>query len=72
MDKNFSFKKGWVQLRSKDQPKVRTKIINALGLKCVASFYPRLNGAYEPRVTEAKAIETIFAEYGITDVWGNA
>lgn len=64
MDKSFSFKRGWLQLRVIDQPEVRTKIINALGLKCTASFYPRLNGAYEPRVTEAEAIEKIFAEYG--------
>lgn len=71
MDKNFSFKHGWLQLRRGDMPAVKTKIINALGI-AEQSFFRRLRGDIEPKVSEAAAIERIFAEYGITDVWGNA
>ena len=45
---------------------------NALGLTSTPPFYQRLNGKVEPKVTEAEAIERIFAEYGITEVWGEA
>lgn len=71
MDNNFSFRKGWKQLKNGDTAVVREKIITALGLQCRTSFYPRLNGEYEPKISEAQAIEAIFAEYGITDIWGN-
>lgn len=66
----FSFKKGWSQLPVGKSAEVKKKIIVALDLKCDTSFYPRLNGSYEPRLSEARAIEEIFAEYGITEVWG--
>lgn len=70
MDKNFSFKKGYRQLTVEQIPKVRKKICDALKLEKVTSFYPRLNGKIEPRISEARAIEAVFAEYGITDIWG--
>lgn len=70
MSESFSFKKGWDKLPKAAAPEVRARIMEALGLKTVSSFYPRLNGAYEPKMTEAKKIEAIFSEYGITDIWG--
>lgn len=70
MDKNFSFKKGFRQLTVSQAPKVREKICQALNLLTPTSFYPRLNGKIEPKISEAHAIEDIFAEYGITDIWG--
>ncbi len=66
----FSFKKGWNQLPVGKLAEVRDKIMGALNLKCTTSFYPRLNGDYEPKISEARAIEAIFAEYGIKEVWG--
>lgn len=70
MDTNFSFKKGYRKLTVEQLPKVRAKICEVLGLAEVTSFYPRLNGKIEPKISEARAIETVFAEYGITDIWG--
>ena len=70
MGESFSFKKGWDKLPKAVAPEVRARIMEALELKTVSSFYPRLNGAYEPKMTEAKKIEAIFSEYGITDIWG--
>ncbi|GHT09030.1 hypothetical protein FACS189426_06190 [Bacteroidia bacterium] len=68
----FSFENGWSQVRQKDMPEVREKIMNALGLKQNnrASWCQYKKGAIEPKVSEAKAIEEIFAEYGIKEVWG--
>lgn len=67
----YSFKLGYEQLRRKDVKEVRERIMSALGIATREGFYPRLRGEIEPRVSEAKAIEEIFAEYGIKKVWGN-
>lgn len=67
---DFSFKKGWGQVKRNDLKAVRAKIETALGVKNRNSFYYRMNGEVEPRVSEAAAIEQIFAEYNIHEVWG--
>lgn len=72
MVRSFSFKKGWNQVRHGDVEQARNKLMDALGLISTPPFYQRLNGKVEPKVTEAEAIERIFAENGITDVWGEA
>lgn len=72
MVRSFSFKKGWNQLKQGDVEQCRNKLMDALGLTSTPPFYQRLNGKVEPKVTEAEAIERIFAEYGITEVWGEA
>ena len=69
--KKFSFKNGYSQVRQIDAPVVRERIMNALGLNSRMAWWQRLNGLVEPRVTEAEAIGSIFAEYGVTDVWGD-
>ena len=43
----------------------------ALNLKTRNTFYIRLRGEIEPKVSEAEAIEAIFKDYGITEVWGD-
>lgn len=72
MVRSFSFKKGWNQLKHVDVEDCRKKLMEALSLTSTPPFYQRLNGKVEPKVTEAEAIERIFAEYGITEVWGEA
>lgn len=67
---NFSFKKGYQQVQQKDAKDVRQKIMTALNLTSRRSWGLRLNGIIEPKVSEAQAIENIFNEYGITDIWG--
>ena len=71
MDNRFSFKKGWKQLPQAKVPEARERIIKALGLQVSTSFYYRLYGKCEPKVSEAQAIEEIFHSYGITDIWGD-
>ena len=67
---SYSFKKGWSQVRQKDIEEVRMAIMEALALTTKPAFYNRLNGDVEPKVSEAKAIEDIFNNYGITEIWG--
>lgn len=44
--------------------------MEALGITTRMAFLNRLRGDVEPKVSEAKAIESIFAEFGIKEVWG--
>jgi hypothetical protein len=66
----FSFQKGWLQVKQGDASAVRSKLMVALNITTRMAFLDRLNGKVEPRVTEHCAIEEIFAEYGITEIWG--
>lgn len=68
----FSFQKGFSQVKQKDIKNVKRKIMSALGISTRPSWTARLNGVVEPKVSEAKAIEEVFAEYGIKQVWGAA
>lgn len=66
----FSFMKGWSQVPNGDIPQCREKIMSALKIKTRAAFLNRMKGEIEPKVSEARAIENVFAEYGIKDIWG--
>lgn len=72
MEKQYSFKKGISQVKLKDLRGVRAEIMSALGITSKMAYNQRLNGKIEPRVSEAEAIEKIFAKYGIKNVWGEA
>ena len=68
----FSFNKGWSQVKNGDISECRNKLMKVLGIKTRAAFLNRLKGDVEPKVSEVRAIESVFAEYGITVVWGIA
>ncbi len=67
---DFSFQLGFSQVKQRDAKEVKKKIMLALDITTRSSWAIRLNGVVEPKVSEAKAIEEIFAEYGINEVWG--
>lgn len=69
-NEKFSFLKGFRQVPVGVVAEVRDKIVKALDLKSRTSFYNRLYGVSEPKITEYQAIEKVFSEYGITDCWG--
>lgn len=68
--KEFSFWKGWSQVQVKDQSDVRDKIMKSLNINTRMAWCQRRLGKVEPKVSEARAIESVFSEYGIEDVWG--
>lgn len=67
---SYSFYKGYGQVQRKDTVRVRTEIMEALGIKTKMGFYQRLAGKIEPRVSEVTAIEAVFTKYGIKNIWG--
>lgn len=68
--KNYSFKKGFSQVKNGQTVEVREKLMSVLSITTRASWSARLNGRIEPKVSEAQAIEKVFAEYGIKNIWG--
>ena len=70
MENEFSFQKGWSQVRQGDVAGMRKKLNTALNLTTRMAFLNRLNGKVEHKITEYKAIEKIFNEYGIIEIWG--
>lgn len=70
--KDFSFARGWAQVRQCDVAKVQSELMDALGVKTIQAFRNRRNGSVEPKVSEVKVIEGVFAKYGIKNVWGEA
>lgn len=67
---HFSFNKGWSQVKNGDIPRCREELMAALNVKTRAAFLNRMKGEVEPKISEAKAIEDVFAKYGIKEVWG--
>lgn len=53
-----------------DTRAVRSRLMTELGITSRLSFLDRLNGKVIPKVTDYEAIERVFAEFGILDVWG--
>lgn len=66
----FSFKKGFGQLQVKDVSDVKSEISIALNIRNRTTWYNRLNGDVEPKISEVTAIEEIFKRKGITQIWG--
>lgn len=66
----FSFMRGYNNLPRKHLREVREEITSALGISR-ESFYRRLRGEVEPKVSEAKKIEEIFNRYDISNIWGD-
>lgn len=66
----FSFQKGWSQVKQGEICVVRSKLMTVLGIKTRMAFLDRLNGKVEPRVSEYRAIEAVFEAHGISHIWG--
>jgi hypothetical protein len=67
---NYSFKKGFSQVQIGKSTEVKEKLMSVLSITTRASWSARLKGKIVPKVDEAKAIENVFAGYGIKNVWG--
>ena len=67
---DYSFEKGFSQIQKKDLSIVKDLIMDTLNIKTNVSWYKRLYGHIEPRVSEMKKIESIFSDFEIKDIWG--
>lgn len=66
----FAFQKGLNAVPHSMVVDCKNEICAELGWQNRTSWYKHLYGVIEPRVSEAEKIESIFAKYGVHDVWG--
>lgn len=66
----FAFKKGWNQVPKGKAADVKKAIMEGLGITGDATFYNRMKGIPEPTISEYQTISEVFADHGITDIWG--
>lgn len=66
----FAFKKGWGQVTLSAAKACRKDLMDSLGVTTRVAFLNRMKGEVEPKISEVRAIEKVFAKYGIKDVWG--
>jgi hypothetical protein len=63
------FGKGYGQLAIKDKEVATQKLWKALGVNNRNSFWLYKTGKVEPKLSQAQAVEAVFTEYGITEIW---
>lgn len=66
----YSFRRGYSQIPRYRAKELKNRIMDVFGIRGEVSWYAHLSGKIEPKVSEYEAIEAIFAEYGIKEVWG--
>lgn len=66
----FAFLRGWKKIPNGQTNAIRDEICATLGGVTLPTFYARLKGIPEPKISEYQAIEEVFARHGITDIWG--
>lgn len=70
-DKQQGFRSGLNQVKVGDYKEVVEKLKKALGINNRNSFYAYRDGAIEPKVTQAEAVEEVFNRFGVTkNIWG--
>lgn len=67
-----SFRKGWLQVALGKSDEVKMRLMQLLGINSRTSWSNRLAGIFALSPAERASIENVFAEYGITDIWGEA
>ena len=67
---NYSFKKGFDQVPRGKVSEVKGELMAALSVTSRPAWAARLSGKVEPKVSEARKIEEIFARHGIKQIWG--
>ena len=59
------------QVKVGDYKEVVEELKKALGINNRNSFYAYRDGAIEPKVTQAEAVEGVFKRFGVTkNIWG--
>lgn len=68
-----SFRKGLAEIRMKDSQAIRAELKGILGVSTKQGLAHYANGkAKSLDVDKARAIEEVFARYGVRDPWGPA
>lgn len=66
----YSFLKGWGDLRQRDVEVAKQDLMDALNIKSDATFYRRLRGQIAPTIEEHTRVVHVFKKYGIKHPYG--
>lgn len=67
-----SFKRGWLKVPKGLLQQVKREIMEVMEINAYSAWFARLAGKKNLRQIEKEAIEKVFAQHGITDIWGEA
>ena len=70
MEKENSFQKGWFKVPQGAVAGIRIKLMAMFGVTTRMAFLDRLNGKVNHTDEQRELVESIFAQYGITEIWG--
>lgn len=59
----FSFKNVWEEVPVKTQKEIKNTIVRALGIS-QSTFYRRVRGEIEPKISEVALYKTTFLQHG--------
>lgn len=68
--KSKSFNKGLNKVPHGKYNEVKAKLKSALGISSGFGFRNRRDGKVNHTISDCQKIESVFAEYGVTDPWG--
>lgn len=66
----LSFNKGLREAKHGDVPAIRAAVMAQLGISTRQAYANRRDGKVGYSVEDVRAVEAAFAEYGVTDPWG--
>lgn len=69
-DYKSGFARGMAQVQNGDNDAVKKRLFEVMKTTDRSKLSRYLNGITEPRATLAQAIEKVFSEFGICDIWG--
>ena len=68
--KCYAFKKGFLRLSTNDKKKFMKAAMRIFKVQSENSFYEYCRGSREPKISQAVALEKLFAKYHVTEIWG--
>jgi len=68
--KSYAFRKGSRQIPPRDKDRFIKAVMKILNVKTVQSYYCYERGERELKISQAVALEKLFAKYHVTEIWG--
>jgi hypothetical protein len=65
-----SFRRGWLKVPKGKLDDVKREIMRIMEIKAYSAWFSRLAGKKILRQIDKEAIEKVFAQHGISDIWG--
>ena len=68
--KSYAFNRGYRQISPNDRDRFIKAVMRILKVQTVQSYYVYCRGERELKISQAVALEKLFAKYGVAEIWG--